>query len=185
MHRYLALLRGVNVGGTIVAMEDLRDLAAAIGFADVSTYIRSGNLLFSSAEADTGVLADMLEREIASRLQIRSAVVVLSGPQLKEVIADNPFPHEPNPKCLHAVFRRDEIDAEGIAAVAEAVRRTREAGSGDDAAVIGRTLFLHTPDGYGRSDLATRLGRSRVQAAGTARNWTTVTTLMGMLDAAS
>jgi len=184
MHRYLALLRGVNVGGTIVAMDDLRDLATAIGLTDAATYIRSGNLLFSSAAADAGVLADILEREIASRLGIRSAVVVLSGAELRQVIADNPFPAEPNPKCLHAVFRRDELDADGIAAVAAAVQRARDAGSRDDAAVIGRTLFLHTPDGYGRSDLAARLGRSRMQAAGTARNWATVTTLMGMLDGA-
>ncbi len=184
MHRYLALLRGINVGGTIVAMEDLRDLAAEVGLTDAVTYIRSGNLVFSSAEADGGVLADMLEQEIASRLGIRSAVVVLTGAELKQVIADNPFPDESNHRCLHAVFRRDEIDQDGIAAVAAAVQRAREAGSRDDAAVVGRTLFLHTPDGYGRSDLAVRLGRSRVQAAGTARNWATVTKLMGMLDAA-
>src|SRR5271165_6244782 len=106
MHRYLALLRGVNVGGKLVAMDDLRDIATAIGFADATTYIRSGNLLFSCAEADSAALADRLERGITDRLGIRSAVVVLAGPELEQVIADNPFPDESNPKCLHAVFRR-------------------------------------------------------------------------------
>jgi uncharacterized protein (DUF1697 family) len=51
----------------------------------------------------------------------------------------------------------------------------------DDAIVVGRTLYLRTPDGMGRSDLAARLARSRVQNAGTARNWATVTKLMAML----
>src|SRR5271166_3075576 len=87
MHRYLALLRGVNVGGKLVAMDDLRAIATAIGFADATTYIRSGNLLFSCAEADTAALADRLERGITDRLGIRSAVVVLAGPELKQVIA--------------------------------------------------------------------------------------------------
>src|SRR5262245_56736597 len=185
MLRYLALLRGINVGGhNKVAMADLRGLAAALGLADPTTYIQSGNLLFSCAEAETAELADLLEREIASRLGVRPAVVVLSRGELKQVIADNPFPDETNPKCLHAVFRRDEVGPDGIAAVAAAVERARDAGSTDDAAVVGRTLFLRTPDGLGRSELAAQLARSSVQATGTARNWATVTKLMGMLDAA-
>lgn len=185
MLRYVALLRGINVGGNTVAMADLRDLAAGLGLAAATTYIRSGNLLFGYAEADAGELADRLEREITDRLGIRSAVVVLGRAELAQVIADNPFPAEPNPKCLHAVFRRDEIGPDAIALVAAAVQRARDAGSRDDAVIVGRTLFLHTPDGFGRSDLAARLTSARAQPTGTARNWATVTTLMGLLDAGS
>jgi uncharacterized protein (DUF1697 family) len=185
MLRYLALLRGINVGGhNKVAMADLRDLAAALGLADATTYIQSGNLLFSCAEADTAELAALLESEIASRLGVRPAVVVLSRGELKQVIADNPFPDETNPKCLHAMFHRDEVGPDHIAAVAATVRRARDTGSRDDATVVGRTLYLRTPDGFGRSELAAQLTRSSVQTAGTARNWATVTKLMGMLDAA-
>jgi len=186
MPRYLALLRGINVGGrNKVAMADLRDLAAAVGLADATTYIQSGNLVFSSAETDTAELADMLEAEIASRLGVRPAVVVLSSGELRQVITGNPFPAETNPKCLHAVFRRDEVGRDGIAAIAAAVQQARDAGSRDEATVVGRTLFVHTPDGFGRSELAARLTSSKVQTAGTARNWATVTKLMGMLDAGS
>jgi uncharacterized protein (DUF1697 family) len=184
MPRYLALLRGINVGGrNKVAMADLRELAGALGLADAATYIQSGNLLFSCPEAETGKLADMLEREIAARLGARPAVVVLSGPELRQVIAANPFPDEANLKCLHAMFWRDEASADVVAAVAAAVTRVRQAGSRDDAVVVGRTLFLHTPDGYGRSELAAQLSRAAVQPAGTARNWATVTTLLGLLAA--
>jgi uncharacterized protein (DUF1697 family) len=182
MPRYLALLRGINVGGhNKVAMADLRDVAAALGHADVATYIQSGNLLFTSAGTDASSLAEALEAQIADRLGVRPAVVVISAPDLARVIADNPFPGELNHKCLHAVFRRDVVDADDIAAVAAAVQRARASGSRDDAVVVGRILYLHTPDGFGRSDLAVQLGRSRVQSAATARNWATVTKLMGML----
>jgi len=183
MPRYLALLRGINVGGrNKVAMADLRDVAAAVGLADATTYIQSGNLLFSCDGADTAALADLLEREIASRLNVRPAVVVLSRGELKQVIADNPYPEETNPKCLHAVFHRDEVGPDHVAALAAAVQRARATGSRDDAAVVGRTLFLRTPDGYGRSELAAQLTRSSAATAGTARNWSTVTKLMDMLD---
>jgi uncharacterized protein (DUF1697 family) len=186
MPRYLALLRGINVGGrNKVAMADLRDLATALGLADATTYIQSGNLLFSCAETDTAELADKLETEIASRLGVRPAVVVLSRGDLKQVIADNPYSSEPNPRCLHAVFRRDEIGPDGIAAVAAAVQRARDSGSRDDATIAGRTLFLHTPDGFGRSELAARLSSGKAQATGTARNWATVMKLMDMLDVVS
>jgi uncharacterized protein (DUF1697 family) len=182
MPRYLALLRGINVGGhNKVAMADLRDLAAALGHTEVATYIQSGNLVFSSTKTDVTSLADELEREIAARLLVRPAVVVVSGPELAQVIADNPFGDEANPKYVHAIFRRDEVDKIGIEEVAAVVRRARESGSRDDATVVGRTLFLRTPDGLGRSELAAQLARTKVQATGTARNWATVTKLMAML----
>jgi uncharacterized protein (DUF1697 family) len=182
MPRYLALLRGINVGGhNKVPMTELRALAAALGHTDVATYIQSGNMVFSSTETDVTVLADVLEAEIAAQLDVRCGVVVVSGPELAQVVASNPFPDETNPRYLHAVFRREEIDKNDIAQIAAAVRQARESGSRDDAAVAGRTLFLRTPDGLGRSDLAARLARSKVQSAGTARNWATVTKLMAML----
>jgi uncharacterized protein (DUF1697 family) len=184
MARYLALLRGINVGGrNKVAMADLRDVAAALGHTEVATYIQSGNMLFTSTDTDVTSLADALEAEIADRLGVRPAVIVLSGPELARVIEDNPFPAETNPKSLHAVFRREEVDSAGIAVVADAAERARESGSRDEATVVGRTLFLRTPDGLGRSELAARLARSSVQSAGTARNWATVTKLMAMLGA--
>lgn len=185
MPRYLALLRGINVGGhNKVAMADLRDLAAGLGHSDVATYIQSGNLVFSADESDPAALASALEAEIGGRLGVRPAVVVISAGDLAQVIADNPFPGEANPKCLHAVFRRDAVDAAGIASVAAAVEQARKAGRDDDAAVVGRTLYLHTPSGLGRSELAARLLSSKTQATGTARNWATVTRLMAMLEAA-
>jgi uncharacterized protein (DUF1697 family) len=183
MPRYLALLRGINVGGrNKVAMAELRELATGLGHSDVATYIQSGNLVFTSDQPDAARLADALETEIADHLGVRPAVVVLSGAELAQVIADNPFPAETNPKCLHAVFRRDEVDKDAVAAVAAALQRAKQAGSRDEAAVVGRTLYLRTPDGLGRSELAAQLARSPVQAAGTARNWATVTRLMSMLE---
>ncbi len=184
MPGYTALLRGINVGGrNKVAMADLREIAVSLGHADVATYIQSGNLVFTSPQASAARLAQDLELEIARRLDVRPAVVVLSRAELAQVIADNPFPDVANPKCLHAVFRQDDMGPDGIAAVAAAQQRASEKGSADRAVVVGRTLFLSTPDGLGRSELAVQLGRSAAQAAGTARNWATVTRLLSMLDA--
>lgn len=184
MPTHVALLRGINVGGrNRVAMPELRALMAELGHTDVATYIQSGNLVFTSPGADTAALADALEQEIAQRLGVKSEVVVLSKAELARAIADNPFPDEPDPRRVHAVFRQDERSPEALRAVAALQQKSRDAGSADEAVIVGRTLFLHTPDGYGRSDLAAQLFRSSARAAGTARNWATVTKLMAMLDA--
>jgi len=184
MPRYVALLRGINLGGrNRVAMADLRQLTEALGHTEVATYINSGNVVFTSPDTDCGALADALEQAIARSLAVRPAVVVLSRADLAQVIADNPFPDEVNPRCLHAVFRRLDLAPDAIAAVEEAQQRARAKGSRDEAVPVGRALFLHTPDELGRSELAAQLSRSGVQADGTARNWATVTRLAAMLEA--
>src|SRR6202161_1318927 len=110
MPRYVALLRGINVGRrNRVAMADLRQLTEALGHTEVATYIQSGNLLFTSPDTDSGALAAALERAIARSLAVRPAVVVLSRADLAQVIADTPCPDEADPRCLHAVFRRQDL----------------------------------------------------------------------------
>jgi uncharacterized protein (DUF1697 family) len=184
MPRYVALLRGINLGSrNRVAMADLRRLTEALGHTEVATYIQSGNVLFASPETNRDALADGLEAAIARELAVRSAVVVLSRADLAQVVVDNPFPDEANPRCLHAVFRRAGLGPDAVAAVAEAQRRARAKGSKDEAVSVGRALFMRTPDGIGRSELAAELARSRLQSEGTARNWATVTRLMAMLGA--
>ena len=182
MPKYVALLRGINVGGrNKVAMADLRQVAADLGYTDVSTYIQSGNLLFAADEHDPAGLAAALGRRIAERLGIRPAVVVISAAELGRVLAGNPFPYATDPRLVHAVFRNDDLSDAGRAAVTAAVTTARSGGSRDEAVVIGRTLYLHTPDGFGRSQLAAQLIASPAQAGGTARNWATITRLMALL----
>jgi uncharacterized protein (DUF1697 family) len=182
MPTHVALLRGINVlCRNRVAMADLRELVSSLGHTDVETYIQSGNVVFSSHEADTQVLGVALQQAIAKRLNVKPNVVVLSRKDLAQVVADNPYRGEQDGKCLHAVFSGTEIEPDRILAIAAAQRRVQQRGSRDQARVVGRTLYLHTPDGFGRSDLVAQLLRSG-RDQGTARNWTTVTKLMALLD---
>jgi uncharacterized protein (DUF1697 family) len=189
MPTHVALLRGINVGGNRkVPMAELREVIAALGHADVATYIQSGNVVLTAADpgTDSEQLAAQLEDAIAARFPFRPAVIVLSRAELARAIADNPFPGESSPKLLHAIFRRQDLADDAAPAVATAQQRAADKGSRDEAAIVGRTLYLHTPDGLGRSILAVELNRAgparTTQADGTARNWATVTKLMTMLD---
>jgi uncharacterized protein (DUF1697 family) len=86
---------------------------------------------------------------------------------------------------VHAVFLSEKPGRALADAVTAARKRADEQGTRDEAKIVGRTLFLHTPDGYGRSDLAAalmRTSRPKEGATGTARNWATVTKLLALLD---
>jgi len=163
-------------------MADLRQVAESLGHTEVATYIQSGNLVFTGYDTSLSSLAGMLEQQIADSLGVRPAVVVLSRADLAQVIADNPFPQETNPKFLHAVFRDQEMTPDALADIAAARQAAKAKGSPDEAVVVGQTLFLHTPGGIGRSELSAQLARFSSQAVGTARNWATVTRLLAMLE---
>ena len=182
MPTHVALLRGINLGShNRVAMPALRELVASLGHSDVATYIASGNVVFTGSGA-TGALAAELEAAIADRLGVSPRVVVLTCADLARVVADNPYPDPADPKRLHAFF----LTGDPAAAAAHLAAATAKAGAKlgrDEGAVVGRTLYLHTPDGFGTSELATQLSRSRGPAEGTARNWATVLRLRAMCEA--
>ena len=187
MATHVALLRGINVGGNNkVPMAELREVVAALGHTGVSTYIQSGNVLFTARDGgptDDPALAAGLEKAIGQAFGVQLRVVVLSRAELAQVISDNPYQAEPNPKCVHAMFFPAEPGEQVRESVAAAGQQAAAKGGRDEATVVGRTLFLHTPDGYGRSELAVRLSRARGPVAdGTARNWATVTKLLALCD---
>jgi uncharacterized protein (DUF1697 family) len=137
MPTHIALLRGINVGGrNRVAMADLRKVVLGLGHTEVVTYIQSGNVVFTSEEADTARIAAALERAIAKHLGVRPTVVVLTRAELAQVVADNPFPDEPNPRWVHAIFRNGPLGPDELAAVAAAQQRARDEGSDDEAAGV-------------------------------------------------
>ena len=184
MATHVALLRGINVGGNNkVPMAELREVVGSLGHTGVSTYIQSGNVLFT-ARAGAPALAAGLEKAIEQAFGLQLRVVVLSRTELAQVISDNPYRAEPNPKYVHAMFFPAEPGQEVRESVAAAERRAAAKGGRDEATVVGRTLFLHTPDGYGRSELAAQLARARgAGTTGTARNMATVTKLLALCDA--
>jgi uncharacterized protein (DUF1697 family) len=182
---HVALLRGINLAGhNKVGMADLRDVVASLGHEDVATYIQSGNVVFSTGEEDTASVAAAIEKAVEDRAGVRSAVLVLTREELDRIARDNPYPDEPSPKLVHVVFLPAEPAPEMIASVAAAQDAVADKGRRDTAQYAGRALFLHTPDGFGRSELAallTRAGRPMsAQGAGTARNMATVRKLLDM-----
>ncbi len=172
----VALLRGVNVGGrSKLAMADLRNAATACGHERVRSYIQSGNLVFATSTTSTQAIADQLGEVIADRTQVRPEVMVRTRDELADVVARNPYVQRGDDAAhLHVVFASGE--AEKSLAFIDLARYAPE-----EAAAVGRQLYLLLPSGMGRSKLAADLARVK-GPSGTTRNWRTVTKLLEMAD---
>lgn len=183
MRTHIALLRGINVGGHgKVPMADLRRVLGERGCADVVTHIQSGNVALTSPAGDDEVAAT-IAAALVEEFGIERPVVVFGRADYLTAVAANPFPQVTDPKQLHVLFRAGPPpdDHERIAA---ALAAERAKGGRGDAVARGRTVWLHLPDGLGRSELATRIS-ARTTApdqGGTMRNLATVRKLADLLD---
>jgi uncharacterized protein (DUF1697 family) len=188
MTSHVALLRGINLGGrNKIAMTELREVVASLGYTEVTTYIQSGNVLFTAPDTDCARLASALESAIADAFGLAAPAVVLSRDQLARILADNPYPDEPNPKFVHVVFLNAELPQDLVDRIKAAESAAAAKGSRDTVTPAGQALFLHTPDGYGTSELAQVLFRiigtpGPKSVAATARNWATSTKLLSLCE---
>jgi uncharacterized protein (DUF1697 family) len=173
MTTYVALLRGINVGGrTKVGMDDLRRLFVALGHADVKSYVQSGNVLFSGPVEESSRLADDIQRRIARDLGVTVTVLLRTRDDLAYVVANNPFlSRETDLAKLHVTFLADAPDHERVA------RLDTPSGGPDEFSLAGREVYLHCPRGYGRTKLNNAYLERRLGVAATTRNWNTVTKL--------
>ena len=176
MTTFVAFLRAVNVGGrNKLSMPVLRSSLEAVGFDDVATYIQSGNVVFKSAERKPDVVAAQIEAAIAADLGTAIEVVIRSGKELAAVIGANPFVGRvPEVTKLHVLFLDRKPDGAALKTLGQ------ERFAPDEFAAGAREVYLHCPDGVGRSKLVVAIGPKLAPAIATMRNWNTVTKLAEM-----
>lgn len=171
MTTYLALLRGINVAGhKIVAMADLREMLAGMGFADAQSLLQSGNLAFRSEKRPGADLEQLLETEAERRLGLRTDFFVRTAAEWAAVVAHNPFPAEAerDPGRLLVMFLKRAPAAKAVAALQAAINGP------ELVRARGREAYLVYPNGVGRSPVTTALIDKTLGTRGTGRNWNTV-----------
>src|SRR5438132_14002186 len=170
MSTYVALLRGINVGGrNLVAMSDLRDLFAALGLADARSLLQSGNLVFKSQEYTGATLERLLEVETEKRLKASVDYFVRSAQEWKTLIAGNPFPDaaEHDPSHLVVLFAKAAPSAKAMKALQDAIQGP------EIIRAKGKQVYMVYPEGIGQSKLTHTLIEKKLDTRGTGRNWNT------------
>lgn len=178
---YLALLRGINVGGhRKIKMEDLRARFADWGLADARTYIQSGNVVFTSDEAEEPLRA-RIEAGIASAFGFPVTVVLRTAPEVAQALANSPYP----PDAL------GEGESLFVAFLTGAPAPGSEEGlqspviGADTCQLVGRDVYLLYRQPSNESKMSNAWLERMLGVEATTRNWRTITTLAGMLQAPS
>ena len=168
---YVALLRGINVGGKhSLPMQDLRDVLAALGCEDTKTYIQSGNAVFRSDD-ERGLLSSNIEAAVAEKFGFAPKVLVLTIDDYQSILAANPFPKAvDDAKSLHVSFLAEAPVDPDLKSLHTLKSPT------ENYELLANAFYLHAPDGIGRSKLAAKVEKC-LGVPVTGRNWRTATKL--------
>jgi uncharacterized protein (DUF1697 family) len=169
---YIALLRGINVGGNkLIKMADLRALVEGLGMTQVKTLLQSGNVVFSSPETDPAVLTQQLEDAIRGRFGFESRIILRTADEWDDLVTHHPYTPEQlaEPSKLLVTLLVSPADEAAFAALL-AKHTGREI-----AHLRGREIYAYFPEGMGRSKFDQTL--NKVNITGTGRNWNTVRNL--------
>ncbi len=179
MSRYVALLRGINVGGkNLIKMAELKACFEAHGFCDVSTYIQSGNVLFRSAEAGGAALTRRIEQALAATFDYRASVVLRSRKQLQQTVTRAPDGFGARP----AKYRYDVIFLKEPLTASAAMKHVLTKQGVDQAhAGIGVLYFSRRISKASQSRLS-RLVSLPIYQSMTIRNWNTTTTVLRLME---
>lgn len=178
MSIWIALLRGINVGGrNRLPMKALAQLFEEAGCGQVKTYIQSGNVVFTADAESVNQVGDDIAAAIERDHGFRPSIFLLNAEMLQKAIAANPYPEAvEEPKSLHLSFLEEVPSPEGVSRASELI-------SGSERfSVIDRCLYLHAPDGIGRSKFAGSVDRA-LKVSATGRNWRSITKIAEIVSA--
>ena len=174
MTQWVALLRGMNLGGNRMPMADLRALCEGLGWCDVRSYIASGNLVFRATGTGAGLAQALRAAMRAAGLDV--PVLVLDAPAFRAMLAHCPFPGAAGTAVHGVICWQDPV--------IDRARLSALIADTETLTVQGRTVWLHTPGGFGTSALAGKLAQVVTGTETTARNLNTLRALAEMLDSA-
>ena len=178
---YLALLRAINVGrNNKILMSDLTNVFVRVGCNNVQTYIQSGNVIFEAAPELSQRLPDLVRTEIERRFGLQVPTILRALREMREVVNRNPFLEEGGETdVLHVLFLADRPKAAAV------VSLDPDRSPPNRFVVHGKEVYLFFPIGFARNKLSGAYFDSKLETAGTMRNWRTVTKLLELMEQAS
>jgi uncharacterized protein (DUF1697 family) len=174
---YIALLRGINVGGhKIIKMDQLRKAFEELGFENVATYVQSGNVVFKSQKKASADLSRKIEEMLLRRFSMSVPVIVRTAEEIGAVLTKNPFLKEPGTDVarLHVTFLSltpQKAAIKGLDAIAAGPDRFH---------CHGQEIYLHCPNGFGGTKLSINAFEKVLAVGATTRNWNTLNKLYEM-----
>ncbi len=174
MNTYIALLRGINVGGhKKVPMAELRELLTKSGFKNVKTYIQSGNIILQSSEVSLAKIENTIQKSIQSYFGFEVPVIVKTRKELEVIFDSCPFSEEKKENSYFILF--NEIPLKEL--VDEVLKISYE---NEVFVIIKDCLYLHSSIGYGNSKFNMNSFEKKLKVKATSRNYKTMVKLLSL-----
>lgn len=174
MHTYIALLRGINVGGhRKIPMADLRDLLTNSGLETVQTYIQTGNVIFQSLEENIQILQVVIQKSIANHFGFEVPVIIKTRSELQAVFDKSPFSIAEKEKSYFAFLSCEPK----IELIDEMQKVTYE----NEAFLITKNcIYFYAEKGYGQAKFNLKMFERKLKVIATARNYKTMLKLLSL-----
>ena len=177
MTTYISILRGINVSGhNLIKMDALRKLYENLGFQNVTTYVQSGNVVFTGNDIEVNELEQRITQQIEKDFGFNVPVIVLTLSKLKQIIENNPLLKNHNNNIdiayLHVTFLSSKPDHYDQKKIEDKKQDEEEICFSDNA------VYLYCPNGYGRTKLTNNFLEAKLKVGATTRNWKTTTELL-------
>lgn len=178
MQKLISFLRGVNMTGhNSIKMADLSDLYKNLGFTGITTYIQSGNVIFSTPDNSAGNdIAAKIENGIHHRFGYNIPVMIRTITEMEVLFSSNPYLKEEkfDPAKMAVIFLHEKPTDDNIQNINEIDYPP------DKFKIAGKEIFIFCPNGFGRTKLYTTFFEKKMSVKGTARNWKTIATIFDL-----
>ena len=172
MPTYISMLRGINVSGQKkVLMEDLRKLYELLGLKDVTTYIQSGNVVFTHPSTNALELGSKIEKRIQQAFGFPVTVIMRTKEEFEKIIKNNPLVRKEDPKSLYVTFLSKVPVTTPMNDIEKAAQKSEK------FVIANKEIYLSCPKGYGKTKLSNMFFERKLNVSATTRNWNTVLTL--------
>jgi uncharacterized protein (DUF1697 family) len=179
MATYISILRGINVSGQkLIKMDALKKSYENMGIQNVTTYVQSGNVIFTCNHFEIGELEQNISRQIDKDFGFEVPVIVLTIDKLKQVIDKNPFLKDPNIDLafLHVTF----LSSKPVQFDHKTIEDKKK--SGEEIVFSDTAVYLYCPNGYGRTKLNNNFLEAKLKVGATTRNWKTTNELFKIAE---
>jgi uncharacterized protein (DUF1697 family) len=176
--RYVALLRGINVGGkNKIKMAELKRALEAINLCNVSTYLQSGNIFFDFEIMNTMILADKIEKIIEDAFGFAVKTIIRTEGEFRDIVGSNLLEkgRDIESDKLHVTFMRETPEPSAVSGLA--VKKE----ANEKLLIASREIYLYCPNGYGNTKLSNSMFEKKLKISATTRNWKTINKLLEMM----
>ena len=177
MTTYIAILRGINVGGNkLIKMDVLKSMFESLYFRNVRTYIQSGNVIFSTIQTELQVLEDLIREQIEKDFGFVVPIIVLTKESLQEIVDQNPFAKDTEKEMsfMHVTFLADKPKEYDETIIQNKIQ------VGEEIHFASNAVYLYLPNGYSGTKLNNNFLEKKLQVVATTRNWKTTKELLNL-----